>query len=132
MELIPIILYSVAFAAIVYYMIQLKPVLSPMEKAVATDTEYRTDMPTALSWPWSITSYSFWPSWLKPDGSPVLEDYHYVEYKGNKHGGGYGYTGRQNAQKQKTFEGDHYGWDMDGGMYGPCGYGYTGREKYKN
>lgn len=132
MELILIILYSIAFAAIVYYMIQLSPMYSPMEKAVTADTEHLQDMVTTLAWPWSITSYSFWPSWFKSDGSLVTEDYHYVEYKGNKHSGGYGYTGRQNAQKQKSFEGDHYGWDMDGGNYCGSGYGYTGREKYKN
>jgi hypothetical protein len=52
----------------------------------------------------------------------------YHEYKGNKHGGGYGYTGRQNAEHEKSFEGDHYGWDLDGGNYCGSGYGFTGRK----
>jgi hypothetical protein len=128
MEIILILIYGIAIAAIIYYMIQLKPMYSPMEKAVTADTEYPRDITAQLVWPWSITSYSFWPSWFHTDGSPVKENYDYTEYRGNRHGGGYGFTGRQNPTTFKSFEGDHYGWDLDGGNYcGGGGYGYTGR-----
>jgi len=121
MEALFIVIYGVAFALIVYYMIQLKPVYmmksKSIEEATTADTEYPRDAEANLVWPWSITSYSFWPEWMTEE----YKNKRLKEYKGNKHCGGYGYTGRQDAIKQKSFEGDHYGWDGEGGNYGGGG-----------
>ena len=117
MEAIFAIIYGIAFLAIIYYMIQLKPMV--FDKPDTPNTEPR-------SWPWKITEYSFWKEWMNPkeeyDTKKELR-----QYQGNQHGGGYGYTGREDAIKMKSFEGDHYGWDLDGGNYCGSGYGYTGR-----
>jgi hypothetical protein len=133
MEIILVLIYGIAFAAIIYYMVQLKPMYSPMEKAVSADTESpRDDVAAQVAWPWSITSYSFWPAWFKGDGSPlkddgsvtkdVKEDYRYEVGK-------YGYTGRQDSNKYKQVFGNGYGEKGHGGTYsgGGSSYGYTGR-----
>jgi len=122
MEALFIVIYGVAFALIIYYMIQLKPLYmmksNSIEEATTANAEYPRDMHANLVWPWSITTYSFWPQWMDEHYKENLKK---SEYKGNQHGGGYGYTGRQNAKEMKSFEGDHYGWDLEGGNY--CGGG---------
>jgi len=117
MELFLIIIYGIAFIAIIYYMIQLKPNDSKLNKAVISAEPIEHNL-----WPWSITKYSFWSHWFdKSDG------YGYSGHGAiDGHGSGYGYTGRQPATSN-SFEGDHYGWDLDGGNYSGSGYGYTGR-----
>jgi hypothetical protein len=124
MEIILALIYGIAFAAIIYYMVQLKPMYSPMEKATTAGTEYPRDLTAQIIWPWSITSYSFWPSWLASDGSPANEEYRIQPGK-------YGYTGRQNSVKFKQVFGNGYGYKGYGGNYsgGSSSYGFTGREK---
>jgi hypothetical protein len=122
MDIIFIIIYGIALLAIIYYMIQLKPIPN---KSTNVLNESRI-------WPWPITKYSFWKEWMYDNQTEEYdendEEYKQLhEYRGNQHGGGYGYTGRQNPEKTKSFEGDHYGWDLDGGNYCGGGYGYTGR-----
>lgn len=119
-----IIIYGIAFVTIIYYMVQLKPMHTALETAVTADTEYPRDAVSSIVWPWSITSYSFWPSWIGHDGSSsVIEHY-------RKDNGKYGYTGRQDTIKQKQLFGNGYGFAGFGGNYGGGGshYGFTGRK----
>lgn len=114
MESFLIVIYGIAFVLILYYVIQLKYV-KPLPLANAT-----ISVSTETVWPWSITKPNFWSQWFdKKDGYPVPQS--------PGHASGYGYTGRQKASEMKSFEGDHYGWDVDGGNYCGSGYGYTGR-----
>jgi hypothetical protein len=118
MESLFIVIYGVAFVFILYYLIQLN---------YATPLHYARPLPNATIsvhdtnvWPWPITKHTFWEHWFdKKDGYPVP--------KSPGHQSGYGYSGRQKATEMKSFEGDHYGWDLDGGNYCGSGYGYTGR-----
>ena len=128
MENFLILIYGVAFAAILYYVINLK---SAQPSANTDTTKSRFS-----AWPWPITTYSYWPQWMSSHDSqhPENEGYGYEGHgKIPGHGGGYGYTGRQNATYECSFEGDGQGYDMNGGSYGGGGgYGYTGREKIEN
>ena len=122
MDAILAIIYGIAFLAIIYYMIQLNP----------NPNKSTNILNQSRNWPWSITKYSFWNEWMDDNQTEYYndddEEYKQLhEYRGNQHGGGYGYTGRQNPEKMKSFEGDHYGWDLEGGNYCGSGYGYTGR-----
>jgi len=122
-----ILIYGVAFAAILYYVINLKSV---HPSANADNTESRGSV-----WPWSITTYSYWPQWMSShDSVKINETYGYDDHGSVMgHGGGYGYTGRQNSIFDCSFEGDGQGYDMNGGSYGGGGgYGFTGREKIEH
>ena len=132
MEYLLVLIYGAAFAAILYYMIQLKPLHSAndeLEKAT-------TAVEQPKSWPWQITSYSFWPQWMSVRGTKKVQEegYGYDDHgQVMGHGGGYGYTGREVPIKSCSFEGDGQGYDMNGGSYGGGGgYGYTGREKQED
>ena len=122
MDTILAIIYGIAFLAIIYYMIQLNP----------NPNKSTNILNQSRNWPWPITKYSFWNEWMDDNQTEYYNDddeYKQLhEYRGNRHGGGYGYTGRQNPEKIKSFEGDHYGWDLEGGNYCGSGYGYTGRK----
>jgi hypothetical protein len=124
MDTIFIIIYGIALVGIIYYMIQLKPVHNSVHNAVTSNTT------TQSAWPWSLTPYSFWPSWISSNGSTKKEEFAHVTH-GNDfgHGGGYGYTGRQNHMTDCSWEGDGRGEDLIGGNFGGSGgYSFTGRE----
>lgn len=116
MESFLIVIYGIAFIFIMYYVIQLQYVKPLANATISVGADVNgTDV-----WPWPITKPNFWTHWFnEKDGYPVPQS--------PGHQSGYGYTGRQNASKMKSIEGDHYGWDKDGGNYTGSGYGYTGR-----
>ena len=130
MEYLLILIYGIAFAAILYYMIQLKP----MHSSISELTKATTAVDVTPHWPWQITSYSFWPQWMNMGSKKVTEEYGYDDHgEVMGYGGGYGYTGREDSIKNCSFEGDGQGYTMNGGSYGGAGgYGFTGREKQEN
>ena len=139
MESFLVLLYGVAFVAVIYYMMQLTAKPGPKE-AVITVEDASFDVSTkdvstkdALKasskdlWPWSITKYSFWPQWFNnKDGFS-----HSGHPNDFGHEGGYGYTGRQDPRWDCSFEGDGQGKDMLGGNFARSSMiGYTGREPH--
>ena len=123
MDTLFIIIYGIALIGIIYYMIQLKP-MNKMESPVS-DT-----ITTESAWPWSITTYSFWPSWIAPNGSTKKEEFGHVGHANDfGRGSGYGDTGRQKMSDLCSYEGDGLGEAGHGGNFsGGGGYGFTGRE----
>ena len=120
MESFLVLLYGIAFVAVIYYMMHLTAKPGPKE-AVITVQESAKDL-----WPWSITKYSFWPQWFNKDGFG-----HPGHPNDFGHEGGYGYTGRQDPRWDCSFEGDGQGKDMLGGNFARSGMiGYTGREPH--
>jgi len=115
MEALLIILYGIAFATIIYYMVHLRP-MDSLEKAVTADKAL--DKADETAWPFT---YSFWSSWIGHNGSPstesVTEDYRIDVGK-------YGYTGRQDSKKFKQVFGNGYGFTGYGGNYGGGGSRY--------
>ena len=87
MELL-ILIYGVAFIAIIYYMIGLRPIDTPLKK---TDIQVVSTEP---AWPWTLTQHSFWNHWFT-NGSPNEEWTQKNSFKKHRLGG-YGYTGRNN------------------------------------
>ena len=129
MESFLVLLYGVAFVAVIYYMMHLKSKPGPKE-AVITVEDASFDASTKDTakdlWPWSITKYSFWPQWFNKDGFG-----HPGHPNDFGHEGGYGYTGRQDPRWDCSFEGDGQGKDMLGGNFARSGMiGYTGREPH--
>ena len=61
MENFLILIYGVAFAAILYYVINLK---SAQPSANTDTTKSRFN-----AWPWPITTYSYWPQWMSSHDS---------------------------------------------------------------
>jgi len=119
-----ILIYGIAFAAILYYVINLTSVYT---SANADNTESRRSV-----WPWSITTYSYWPQWMSSyDSVKLKEEYGYTGHGSVRgYSGGYGYSGRQDSTYDCSFEGDGQGYTMHGGSYGGGGgYAFTGREK---
>ena len=123
MESILVLLYGIAFVAIIYYMTQLKLSNGPNDAIITVQNDSSAQ---DSSWPWSITKYSFWPQWFNKDGFG-----HPGHPNDFGHEGGYGYTGRQDPRWDCSFEGDGQGKDMLGGNFARSGMiGYTGREPH--
>ena len=133
MESFLVLLYGVAFVAVIYYMMHLKSKPGPKEAVITVEDasfDASKDASTKESakdlWPWSITKYSFWPQWFNKDGFG-----HPGHPNDFGHEGGYGYTGRQDPRWDCSFEGDGQGKDMLGGNFARSGMsGYTGREPH--
>ena len=125
MESFLILLYGIAFVAVIYYMTQLKTKYGPKEAVITVHDSSIEESPAQDTWPWSITKYSFWPQWFKEGfGHPG----HPNDFG---HEGGYGYSGRQDPRWDCSFEGDGQGKDMLGGTFARSGMlGYTGREPH--
>lgn len=115
MESLFIVIYGVAFVFILYYLIQLN-YAKPLPNATIS---VRADN----VWPWPITKPNFWTEWFDKKSEYTHPGYRHAP----AHQSGYGYTGRQRPTETKTFEGNHYDWDLDGGAFCRGGYGYTGR-----
>ena len=121
MESFLVLLYGIAFVAVIYYMMH----LTAKKKAVITVQDSAKDATKDL-WPWSITKYSFWPQWFNKDGFS-----HPGHPNDFGHEGGYGYTGRQDPRWDCSFEGDGQGKDILGGNFARSSMiGYTGREPH--
>jgi hypothetical protein len=122
MESFIVLLYGIAFIAVIYYMTHLKTKSGPKEAVITVQNSSQE------SWPWSITKYSFWPQWFNKDGFG-----HPGHPNDFGHEGGYGYTGRQDPRWDCSFEGDGQGKDMLGGNFARSGMiGYTGREPHQH
>jgi len=136
MESFLVLLYGVAFVAVIYYMMHLKSKPGPKEAVITVedasfdastkDASQNSAKASKDLWPWSITKYSFWPQWFNKDGFG-----HPGHPNDFGHEGGYGYTGRQDPRWDCSFEGDGQGKDMLGGNFARSGMiGYTGREPH--
>lgn len=133
MESFLVLLYGVAFVAVIYYMMHLKSKPGPKEAVITVEDASTKDSVQDSAkasakdlWPWSITKYSFWPQWFNKDGFG-----HPSHPNDFGHEGGYGYTGRQDPRWDCSFEGDGQGKDMLGGNFARSGMiGYTGREPH--
>lgn len=130
MESFLVLLYGIAFVAVIYYMMHLKSKSGPKEAVITVEDASTKDAAKESSkdlWPWSITKYSFWPQWFNnKDGFG-----HPGHPNDFGHEGGYGYTGRQDPRWDCSFEGDGQGKDMLGGNFARSGMiGYTGREPH--
>jgi len=125
MESFIVLLYGVAFIAVIYYIMYF--ITKPVSKEAVIIVHNPSIKESLLqdAWPWSITKYSFWPHWFKEGfGHPG----HPNDFG---HEGGYGYTGRQDPRWDCSFEGDGQGKDMLGGTFARSGMiGYTGREPH--
>jgi hypothetical protein len=67
METLLILIYGIAFVAIIYYMIGLQPIDAPLKPLKKTDIQVvSAEEPT---WPWTLTQHTFWNHWFT-NGSP--------------------------------------------------------------
>jgi hypothetical protein len=66
METLLILIYGIAFVAIIYYMIGLRPIDAPLKK---TDIQVVSAEESVDAWPWPLTQYTFWNHWLM-NGNP--------------------------------------------------------------
>lgn len=67
METLLILIYGIAFVAIIYYMIGLRPIDAPLKQLKKTDIQVVSAEESA--WPWTLTQHTFWNHWLT-NGSP--------------------------------------------------------------
>lgn len=68
METLLILIYGIAFVAIIYYMIGLRPIDAPLKPLKKTDIQV-VSADTTEAWPWTLTQYTFWNHWLM-NGNP--------------------------------------------------------------